>query len=123
MSLLFDSDDEDFYNEEYDIDDEYDDDDDNYEYDEKADNLLLLNNWIYFNDIDNKHNQFSCNLVLPNPRVLGIEKSYEICEFLVKEIYGLLMYESNTKSNKHLMKAFTNCIFIIEDMIINQLKM
>lgn len=90
---------------------------------EEKDDLLRINKWIFLYNLDNKAKKFTCNIVLPNPAILGLEKTYEICEFLIGELNALLKISDYVQTNKTVYKALLNCLFIIDDMIHNRLKM
>lgn len=110
------------------------DNEDDYEYEDDYDNeeevisdletnfdLLNLHEWLFIYEVGD--NKYSCNIILPNPDILGLEKSYEICEFLFKEINLLITKEYYGDKTTKINKTLHNCIFLIEDFITKRLKL
>lgn len=82
--------------------------------------LLHLDKWVFIYHIKGK---YSCNIIVPNPSILGLEKTYEICEFLISELKFLIEKEYYRDNNLTFNKTIQSCIFLIEDLIHNRLKM
>lgn len=107
-----------------DADDDFDSEFDSEPYfleeeDEDSD-LLHLDKWVFFYHIKGK---YSCNIIVPNPSILGLEKTYEICEFLITELKFIIEKDSYGDNNLTFSKTIQSCIFLIEDLIHNRLKM
>jgi hypothetical protein len=82
--------------------------------------LLNLDKWVFFYNIKGK---YSCNIIIPNPSILGLEKTYEICEFLITELKFIIEKDYYGDNNLTFNKTIQSCIFLIEDLIHSILKM
>lgn len=126
MSLIIDPDNEDFEDlgeieyEPYFIDEEEFEDEPSKK---DEDSLMKLEKWVYIYNLNDYRKKTTCNIILPNPSYLGLEKTYEICRFLISEIETIVTQNQNIKSNLSSYKAFKSCQFILEDFIHNRLKM
>jgi len=115
MSLIIDPDNEDF--EEVDSEPYFLEEYDTSESDNEDDPLLKIDKWIYFYSVDKDKTKYSCNILLPSPKLLGLEKTYEICKFLIEEINALILKSEYEKSDKLLLRGLNHSLFIIEQYL------
>jgi len=88
---------------------------------DNSESPFQLHKWFIVLENEDINGQIACKLVLPNFRILGIELSIEICEFLLEELNKLL------KSDRYVhitaVRAISNSMFILQNFLDRELKM